>query len=230
MKEKLKGWRTPTSGAKKERMNARIGPQGRPHVNLLPQPWPQGGRSFSRPLIRSPLGPEGRAAPDVPWIAFGWDTPDQLAYFEETKVGEMFGATSEQFQEAALASLASEPVDVSWTEKPISGVASFRLATIMGGYFTCAKILDVELIRRLEHDFQTPSLAIAVPARNVMFAMDARALAGHPHLPMFLDVAGRWYGRALATRIAEDAISRTVLLTAEGKVAGFASLAINVPS
>lgn len=212
-------------------MSSGVGPQGRPHVNLLPQRWPQGGHSFSRPLIRSPLGPEkGQAAADVPWIAYGWDTPEALAYFEEANVGPMFGTTSERFEELALASLASEPVDVSWTEQPIPGVASFRVATITGGYFTCAKILDVELLRRLEHDFQAASLAIAVPARNIMFAMDARALAGHPHLPMFLDLAGRWYARALASGVAEDVISRTVFLTAQGRVAGFANVAINVPS
>lgn len=211
-------------------MQAQPQSHGRPHVNLLPQGWPQGGHSFSRPLVRSPLGPEGRAAPDVPWVAFGWDTPEQLAYFEEAKVGPMFGATSAQFQHAALGSLATEKVEVSWTEKPVPGVAPFRLATIMGGYFTCAKILDVEFMRRLEADFGAPSLAIAVPARNIVFAMDARALAGMPHLPMFLDVAGRWYGRALATRIPEDAISRSVFLTAGGVIAGFASVALQVPN
>jgi hypothetical protein len=158
----------------------------------------------------------------VPWIAYGWDEPDEFRYVDRAAVLSA-GYTLEAFHEAAMASLAAEPFELSWIERPAPGSPPIRIASLSGGYFTAVKVLDSDLMRRLEKEIGTRSLAVAIPYRPVLFAMDARALAAHPHGPVFLDLAGKWWDRALASGVAEDALTQSVFLTADGEIAGYAA-------
>jgi hypothetical protein len=114
--------------------------------------------------------------------------------------------TPEHAMELALANLAAERVEIEDVR-----VGELRLIVVSGSFYAAEKILDRTLVERLHTLLDADVLAAAVPCRGLLLVTSEQGQLAR-------------FAALVATRFEEAggrAISPTILLLREGRIAGF---------
>ncbi|MGN6109961.1 MAG: hypothetical protein ACTHU0_32950 [Kofleriaceae bacterium] len=149
--------------------------------------------------------PESTGPADLPIIVCGIDGENTFGMMRR----EALERPADEVMAEALRNLAAEPVDVETLHA--DGIA---MVVVSGGFYAAEKLLDRALMLRLHDELGAELLAAAVPTRGLLMVT-----AAHHEATQIARFA------ALARMRHDDAggraISPTVLLISEGKVAGF---------
>jgi len=144
------------------------------------------------------------SAPELPIVVCGIDGENTFGMIRREAIGE-----TEPAMESALGNLAAEPVEIEEVK-----VGELHLVIVSGSFYAAEKILDRPLLKRLHDRLRAELLAAAVPTRGLLILTTAQ-----------LEPAQMARFAALvATRYEEGggrAISPTILLVREGRIAGF---------
>ncbi len=109
--------------------------------------------------------------PRIPWVTYGSLGPNGLEPFQE-EVENQF--KQDQIEEAGLRHLKER--DASWQRVQSQGGGGGRSSMLacLDDPLAAERILDAEFVRRAQKKLGTEVLAIGIPRRGLMVAMDGR--------------------------------------------------------
>jgi hypothetical protein len=160
--------------------------------------WSGKEQTACRPLLDKVEG--------VPLLTYGHDQPHTFAFTPRD------GADLEALHKEAIANLANIKVNVQELD-----LSTTKMIAVDGGYFVTEKILDVAFMKTLHARLKTSLLAVSIPKKGRMLAVDALKDAGL--ISRFLVVAEKQYSDPTGDG---NPITPMVFLVQDGVLVGVA--------
>jgi uncharacterized protein YtpQ (UPF0354 family) len=108
--------------------------------------------------------------PRIPWVTFGSQGPSGLKPFEVDEIGEV---ERDELKQAALNHLRERGASWQRVKSQGAGRRSSMLACL-DDQLAAERILDVRFVRQAHDKLGTAVLAVGIPRRGLMVAMDGR--------------------------------------------------------
>jgi hypothetical protein len=112
-------------------------------------------------------------SPYVPLVAFGYDRPNTIAFLNREDLAER---SIEEVEREALVNLRARPVTVQPMEIPLRegapDASTLHVLTCVDDYFVAERILDAELLQKLQTELNAQMIVVGIPRRGVLVAAD----------------------------------------------------------
>src|SRR5262249_46789821 len=119
-------------------------------------------------------------AADMPWVAFGFDRPEQIEFINRDQLPEA-GMTELAVEKEALRNLQKHVAQWKRRLVDVGTLGKLELLGCSGDYFASEEILNRDFMRTGHRLISCKELAVAVPYAGGLLAMNAN-LPGTPHL------------------------------------------------
>jgi len=154
----------------KRRMAASMPCRGRPiYPFLKAADWPQGEMA-----VRRRLNVSNKEDPELPWIALGWDLPNNIVYVTRQDLADM-GMSEEEVWEAALENLRKRKASWERVETDLSGTGvKVPMLGFQGDDLAAERVLDADFMREAQKLLNAESILVGIPRRGVLMVIDGK--------------------------------------------------------
>jgi uncharacterized protein YtpQ (UPF0354 family) len=161
--------------------------------------------------------------PDVPWVAFGFDGPEQIEFINRNQLPEA-GMSEQALEQQALRNLRSHPAQWNRRLIDVGTLGKLELLGCSGDYFTSEQILNRDFMGKGHRLINSKELAVAVPYSGGLLAMNGKQ-SGAEHLEkltIFMMLVSDLYNEP-----SSQPISPVVFRMVDGEIVG--KLTVTIP-
>src|SRR5258708_23600188 len=154
--------------------------------------------------------------PDVPWVAFGYDRPEQIEFINRDQLPEA-GMSEEALEQQALRNLRAHPAQWNRRQVDVGTLGNLETLGCSGDYFTSEQILNRDFMGKGHRLINSKELAVAVPYSGGLLAMNGK-VSDTQHLEklaIFMMLVSDLYNKP-----ASQTISPVVFRIVDGEIVG----------
>jgi uncharacterized protein YtpQ (UPF0354 family) len=132
--------------------------------------WPHGEM-----VVRRRLNVNNKEDPELPWIALGWDLPNNIVYVSRQDLADMGMSEEEEVWRAAMENLRKRGASWEKGEVGISGTGE-KVAMLMfqGDTLAAERVLDADFMREAQRLLNAESILVGIPRRGVLMAINGK--------------------------------------------------------